>query len=118
MEGGHLSVVPLVVREVEMVGQSLLGPRESHGLQQGLASILKCNDQLELSASFLLFYTDYWKTFHLLQELSGHPRPLAVHLSLGDAELELVPHREDVIRADFQNVSDGRVRARWRLLGD
>ena len=55
--GGHLSVVSLVVREVEMVGQSLLSPGESHWLEQGLAAVLKRDDQLQLSSSLLLLHT-------------------------------------------------------------
>ena len=40
MEGGDLGVVPLKVREVEVVGQRLLAPVEPHGLEQSLTATL------------------------------------------------------------------------------
>ena len=57
MVGGHLCVVSLVVGKVEVVGQSLLGPREPHRLQHSLASVIKGDDQLQLRPAFFLLHT-------------------------------------------------------------
>ena len=57
MVGGHLCVVSLVVGEVEVVGQSLLGPREPHRLQHSLTSVIKGDDQLQLRPAFFLLHT-------------------------------------------------------------
>ena len=46
LEGRHLGIVPLVVGEVEVVGESLLVPGEPHGLHQGLASVIEGDYQL------------------------------------------------------------------------
>ena len=46
LEGRHLGIVPLVVGEVEVIGEGLLVPGEPHGLHQGLASVIEGDDQL------------------------------------------------------------------------
>ena len=55
--GRHLRVVPLEVGEVEVVGKSLLGPGEPHWLQQGLAAVIKGDDELQLGPTFFLLHT-------------------------------------------------------------
>ena len=42
----RIGIVPLVVGEVEVIGESLLVPGEPHGLHQGLASVIEGDYQL------------------------------------------------------------------------
>ena len=57
MESGNLSMVALIVSEVEMVGQGLLCAGKPHWLEQGLPAIFKLYDQLQLCSSLLLRYS-------------------------------------------------------------
>ena len=57
VESGNLCIVALIVGEVEMVGKSLLTPRESHWLEESLASIFIFYYQFQLSPSLLLRYS-------------------------------------------------------------
>ena len=64
MEGGDLRVVPLKVREVEVVGQRLLTSVESHRLEERLPPSLHANQWIRdqfariLIRSFLLIVPD------------------------------------------------------------
>ena len=54
VEGSNLGVVSLKIREVEVIGQRLLGAGEPHRLEKRLAPVLKLDDQLQLGAPLLL----------------------------------------------------------------
>jgi len=92
MEGSDLSVMPLEVGEVEVVGQRLLGARKPHWLEKSLPSVLKLDYKLQLGSPLLLADPHNRETLHRCDRLRYRLLVGPVHLLLGDTKLELLPH--------------------------
>ena len=89
VEGSDLGVVSLKVGEVEVVGQSLLGTREPHGLEKRLAPVLKLDDQLQLGSPLLLADPHDGQALHRGDRVPDCLPIGGVHLLLGRTKLKL-----------------------------
>ena len=106
VEGCDLGVVSLKVREVEVVGQRLLGAGEPHRLEKRLAPVLKLDDQLQLGSPLLLADPNDGQALHPSDRLPYGLLVGPIHLLLGHPKLELLPH---ILSRDLAALRQGKL---------
>ena len=106
VEGSNLGVVSLKIREVEVIGQRLLGAGEPHRLEKRLAPVLKLDDQLQLGAPLLLADPNDGQALHPRNRLPYGLPVGPIHLLLGHPKLELLPR---ILSRDLAALRQGKL---------